>query len=38
MDEVKVKKDICIYSDNKTFIIPKGVYSVEDMEMSDEFL
>lgn len=36
-DEIKVKKDICIYSDNKTFIIPKGIYSVEDMEMSDDF-
>ena len=37
-DEIRLKKDICLYNNNKTFIISKWIYTVEEIEMSSDFL
>lgn len=36
-DTFKIKKDICIYDDKKTFILTKWTYTLEELEMSEDF-
>lgn len=33
---IKLKKDICLYNNSKTFILSKGEYTLEDIEMEED--